>query len=77
MLNAAERAGFDVMVTGDKNLSHQQNLKKRKLALVVLATNDWNVIKQNPTPAPFIAPCRKFSDSWFRGSSGAPSRSTS
>lgn len=39
------------MVTGDKNLSHQQNLKKGKLALVVLATNDWNVIKQNPTPA--------------------------
>ena len=31
LLGAAEAEGFDVMVTGDKNLSCQQNLKGRKL----------------------------------------------
>ncbi|MGH9582250.1 MAG: hypothetical protein ACRD4O_04880 [Bryobacteraceae bacterium] len=48
LLTAAERAGFEVMVTGDKNLSYQQNLTDRKLALVVLGTNDWNVLKLWP-----------------------------
>jgi len=47
LLRAAEDAGFDVMVTGDKNLSYQQNLAGRKLALVVLSTNSWKIIQQN------------------------------
>jgi hypothetical protein len=34
----AEEAAFDVMVTADQNLSYQQNMKGRKLALVVLST---------------------------------------
>ena len=38
------------MVTGDKNLSYQQNLQGRNLALVVLSTNNWKVIKENTTP---------------------------
>ena len=50
LLAEAERAGFDVMITGDKNLSYQQNLSHRKLALIVLDTNDWNVIKLNTSP---------------------------
>jgi hypothetical protein len=33
------------MVTGDKNLSLQQNLQLMELALVVLSTNNWNVLK--------------------------------
>lgn len=48
LLQAAEGAGFDVMVTGDKNLSYQQNLKDRKLALVVLPTIDWGTLKSSP-----------------------------
>ena len=35
----AEAAGFDVMVTADQNLSYQQNMKNRRLALVVLSSN--------------------------------------
>jgi predicted nuclease of predicted toxin-antitoxin system len=50
LLRAAEIADFAVMVTGDKNLSYQQNLRGMKLALVVLSTNNWNVLKQNPFP---------------------------
>jgi len=35
LLDAAENAGFDVLLTTDKNLRHQQNLQSRKLAIVV------------------------------------------
>ena len=37
----AEAAGFDVLLTADRNLSYQQNLQGRKIALVVLPTNRW------------------------------------
>lgn len=36
LLKAAEEAGFDLLLTTDKNLRYQQNLKNRKLAIVVL-----------------------------------------
>ena len=39
LLRAAEDAGFEVFVTSDKNLRHQQNLSGSKLAVVVLPTN--------------------------------------
>ena len=45
LLQAAERAGFDVMVTCDQNIFYQQNLMGRTLSLVVLSTNNWNRIK--------------------------------
>ena len=48
LLNAAERAGFDVLVTGDKNMISQQQLAGRKIALVVLSTNYWPTIRQHP-----------------------------
>ena len=38
LVTLAEEAAFDVMVTADQNLSYQQNMKGRKLALVVLST---------------------------------------
>jgi len=50
LLAAAEGAGFDVMVSGDKNLVYQQNLTGRKLALVVLGTNSWKRIKLDTGP---------------------------
>ena len=50
LLSMAERTGFEVMVTGDKNLSYQQNLANRNIALIVLSTIDWNVLKLNPAP---------------------------
>lgn len=41
LLDAAEAAGFEVLVTTDKNLPHQQNLARRKLAIVVLGNAQW------------------------------------
>jgi glutamate racemase len=45
LLRAAEEAGFDVLLTTDKNLAYQQNLKDRKLAIVVLGRNRWSLIR--------------------------------
>ena len=36
LLEAAEAAGFTVLVTGDRNLQFQQNLAERTLGVVVL-----------------------------------------
>jgi hypothetical protein len=45
LLDAAEQAGFDLFITADRELSYQQNLTARKMALVVLSTNNWSFIK--------------------------------
>jgi hypothetical protein len=45
LLNEAEKAGFDVLLTTDKNIRYQQNLKTRKIALVVLANPRWPVVR--------------------------------
>lgn len=45
-LSAAEREGFDVFVTTDRNLQYQQDLQKRKLAIVVLSTPSWPRVKE-------------------------------
>jgi len=45
LLEAAERAGFDVVVTADKNMRYQQNLESRRIALVVLGTPQWPIVK--------------------------------
>lgn len=44
LLNAAEQAGFDLLLTTDKNLRYQQNLQGRKLAIVVLGKGRWRLI---------------------------------
>ena len=41
LLAAAEEAGFDVVLTTDKNLYYQQNLSGRRLAIVVLGNQQW------------------------------------
>jgi hypothetical protein len=45
LLNEAEAAGFEVLVTTDKNLSYQQNLSGRKIAIVVLGKGRWTLIE--------------------------------
>ncbi len=45
LLTAAEAAGFDVLVTTDKNIRYQQNLAGRKIAIVVLGRGRWRLIK--------------------------------
>jgi hypothetical protein len=45
LLDAAEAAGFDVLVTTDKNIQYQQNLTGRKIAIVVLGNQQWPVLR--------------------------------
>jgi hypothetical protein len=45
LLAEAERAGFDVFLTADKNIQYQQNLAGRKIAVVVLSTPQWPVVR--------------------------------
>ena len=47
LISAAEHAGYDVLVTTDKNLKYQQNLSGRRLAVVVLPTTSWKKIQVN------------------------------
>jgi hypothetical protein len=47
LLKAGEASGFDVMITSDQNIVHQQNLAGRKLALVVLGSNIWPIVREN------------------------------
>ena len=46
LLSAAEEAGFDVFITADQELSYQQNLTGSRMALLVLSTNNWGVVKE-------------------------------
>lgn len=41
LLTAAEQAGFDALLTTDKNIRYQQNLSQRKIAIVVLGQQQW------------------------------------
>jgi hypothetical protein len=45
LLKVAEAAGFDVLVTPDKNIRYQQNLTVRTIALVVLGNSRWPVLR--------------------------------
>jgi len=45
LLAAAEEGGFDVLVTGDRTLQHEQNLTNRRLALVSLSAVNWPILE--------------------------------
>ena len=49
LLSAAEGAGFELVLTTDRRIRHQQNLRVRRIALVVLTgSTKWSrVSKQN------------------------------
>src|SRR5215208_1447312 len=46
LLDAAEAAGFDVFVTTDRNIRYQQNLARRKIAVVILSKGRWTLIRK-------------------------------
>ncbi len=47
LLDTAEQEGFEVFITTDKNLKHQQNFSNRVLAVIVLGTTSWPRIRQH------------------------------
>lgn len=47
LLDRAEKAEFDAIITTDQNLRYQQNLAGRRLAILVLRTTDWRRIRRS------------------------------
>lgn len=45
LIRKAEDAGFQVLLSTDKNIRYQQNLSGRKIALVVLGHQQWPVVR--------------------------------
>jgi hypothetical protein len=45
LISQAEKEGFSLFITTDKNLKYQQNLSTRKIAILVLSTTSWPRIK--------------------------------
>ena len=41
LLRQAEQAGYELLLTSDKNIRYQQNLSGRKIAIVVLGNQQW------------------------------------
>jgi predicted nuclease of predicted toxin-antitoxin system len=72
ILDAAEEDGFDVLLTGDQTLHHEQNLTGRRLAIIAMSSVEWRLVKNylrqiamaidNATPGSFQAvDCGTFS----------------
>ncbi len=45
-LLALAESEFDLFLTSDRNLQYQQNLKGRKIAVLLLSTNHWPTLKK-------------------------------
>jgi hypothetical protein len=47
LIAAAEAAGFDLLLTTDKNIRYQQNLKARNIAFVVIGNQQWPTLRRH------------------------------
>jgi len=47
LLQAAEENGIEVLITGDRTLTNEQNLTGRRLAIITLSAIQLPIIKQN------------------------------
>lgn len=45
LLDAAEKEGFEVLVTCERNLKYQQNFSGRHIAIVVLPSGRWPAVR--------------------------------
>ena len=46
LLDLAERGEYEVLVTTDQSLPHQQNLARWRVGLVVLLSTDWSQVRR-------------------------------
>ncbi len=47
LIEQAELAGYEVLLSTDKNIRYQQNLSKRKIAIVVLGNSQWPLVQRH------------------------------
>ena len=46
LMGEAEAAGFELLLTTDKNIRYQQNLTGRKIAFVVIGNQQWPTLRR-------------------------------
>jgi hypothetical protein len=46
LIAVAEAAGFELLLTTDKNIRYRQNLTGRKIAFVVLGNQQWPILRR-------------------------------
>ena len=46
LMDAAAADGYDVLVTTDQNIKHQQDLSRRRFAVIILLSTAWPRIRQ-------------------------------
>lgn len=46
LVAAAERSGFELLLTTDQNLKYQQNLSARKIGVIVIRSTSWPRIQK-------------------------------
>lgn len=47
LIRKAEEAGYEILLSTDKNIRYQQNLKGRRIALVVLGNQQWPLVRRH------------------------------
>jgi len=47
LLDAAEQAGFDVVLSGDQTIKYEQNMTGRKVGVVSMSDNHWPIVKDH------------------------------
>ena len=45
LIKKAEEAGYEVLLSTDKNIQYQQNLTGRKIAIIILGNQQWPLVK--------------------------------
>jgi len=45
LLTIAEEAAYELFITADQEIRYQQNLTGRKIAILVLSTNNWDYVR--------------------------------
>ena len=72
LLDAAEAGGFDLFLTTDRNIRYQQNLSRRRIAIVILGKRRWRLIRRRlPEIVAQSASVRAFDARWS-GTRGMP-----
>ena len=47
LLEAAASHGYDMLVTCDQSMHHEQNLSRYDVTLLTITSGNWNIIQQN------------------------------
>jgi len=45
LLEAVEKKGFDVLLTGDRSIPDEQTMVGRKIGIVCMSANSWKIVR--------------------------------